>query len=85
MSSATGSCALLQRMDWTALHGKRLFITGATGFFGTWLLRALDELNRGDASALAALEQAAAHDPEPVVREHAAWAIERIRTRHHTA
>jgi len=41
--------------------------------------------NRGDASALAALEQAAAHDPEPVVREHAAWAIERIRTRHHTA
>jgi len=36
--------------------------------------------NIGDASALPALEQALA-DPEPLVREHAAWAIERIRTR----
>jgi len=38
--------------------------------------------NRGDPSALAALERAAAHDPEPVVREHATWAIQHIRRRH---
>jgi len=38
--------------------------------------------NRGDPSALGVLEQAAAHDPEPLVREHAAWAVEHIRTRH---
>lgn len=35
--------------------------------------------NLGDASALPALERAL-NDPEPLVREHAAWAIERIRT-----
>jgi epoxyqueuosine reductase len=32
--------------------------------------------NRGDASALPVLERAASEDPDPVVREHAAWAIE---------
>jgi epoxyqueuosine reductase len=36
--------------------------------------------NIGDGSALPALERAR-HDPEPMVREHAAWAIERIRAR----
>ncbi len=35
--------------------------------------------NVGDPSALPALEHAL-DDPEPLVREHAAWAIERIRT-----
>jgi epoxyqueuosine reductase len=35
--------------------------------------------NAGDASALPALEKAA-QDPEPLIAEHAAWAIERIRT-----
>ena len=50
MSAATGTRAVLQRMDWTALRGKRLFITGATGFFGTSLLQALDELNRDGAA-----------------------------------
>jgi len=36
--------------------------------------------NLGDVRALPALELAVAHDPEPLVREHAAWAVERIRT-----
>ncbi len=34
--------------------------------------------NLGDPRALPALSQAAAHDPEPLVREHAAWAITQI-------
>jgi epoxyqueuosine reductase len=37
--------------------------------------------NRGDAAALPALERAAAGDPDPVVREHAAWALEEIARR----
>jgi epoxyqueuosine reductase len=36
--------------------------------------------NVGDASDLPALERAAA-DPEPLIAEHAAWAIQRIRER----
>ena len=36
--------------------------------------------NVGDASDLPALERAAA-DPEPLIAEHAAWAIQRIRDR----
>ena len=32
--------------------------------------------NLGDPAALPALRYAAAHDPEPLVREHAAWAVE---------
>jgi epoxyqueuosine reductase len=35
--------------------------------------------NAGDARALPALERAATNDPDPDVREHAAWAIEKIR------
>ncbi len=37
--------------------------------------------NRGDASALPMLERAASEDPDPVVREHAAWAIEAMALR----
>ncbi|HZS62477.1 MAG TPA: tRNA epoxyqueuosine(34) reductase QueG [Gemmatimonadaceae bacterium] len=35
--------------------------------------------NRGDKRALPVLERAATQDPEPLVREHAAWAAERVR------
>jgi epoxyqueuosine reductase len=34
--------------------------------------------NRGDRGALPALQETAEHDPSPLVREHARWAIERI-------
>jgi epoxyqueuosine reductase len=37
--------------------------------------------NTGDVSDLSALERAAA-DPEPLIAEHATWAIEQIRARH---
>jgi len=40
--------------------------------------------NVGDSSDLPALERAAA-DPEPLIAEHAAWAIQRIRDRHKQA
>jgi epoxyqueuosine reductase len=35
--------------------------------------------NWGSEEALPALERAL-HDPEPLIREHAAWAVERIKT-----
>ena len=35
--------------------------------------------NLGDSSALPALEYAAESDPEPLIREHAAWAVARLR------
>jgi len=34
--------------------------------------------NLGDPRALPALQRAAEHDPEPLVREHAAWAVGRL-------
>ena len=37
--------------------------------------------NTGQPAALPALEHACHTDPEPIVREHAAWAIEQIETR----
>jgi epoxyqueuosine reductase len=40
--------------------------------------------NVGDASALPALEKAS-HDPEPLISEHAQWAIEQINQRLHQA
>jgi len=36
--------------------------------------------NAGDTRALSALDRAAASDPDPVVRDHAAWSADRIRT-----
>jgi nucleoside-diphosphate-sugar epimerase len=35
-----------QQALWAGLKGARVFITGATGFFGTWLLETLLEANR---------------------------------------
>ena len=38
--------------------------------------------NLGDPRALPALQRAAEHDPEPLVREHAAWAVAQITGKH---
>ncbi len=37
--------------------------------------------NIGDPTALPALQRAAAHDPESLVREHAVWAVEQLRSK----
>ncbi len=37
--------------------------------------------NHGTEAAIPTLERTVAHDPEPLVREHAAWALTRIRER----
>lgn len=37
---------ILPHLDAAPLVGKRIFMTGATGFFGLWLLSALSQLNR---------------------------------------
>ena len=38
--------AVLPQLNFSQLSGKRLFITGGTGFFGLWLLTALRYLNQ---------------------------------------
>lgn len=38
--------AVWQHLDASALNGKRIFITGGTGFFGFWLLAAFERLYR---------------------------------------
>lgn len=40
------NCLLRTRGLWEELRGKRIFITGATGFFGCWLLETLLFANR---------------------------------------
>lgn len=42
----TSIAAVLSRLELGDLDGKRLFITGGTGFFGLWLLTALRALNK---------------------------------------
>ena len=37
---------VMRHLDAAPLAGKRIFITGGTGFFGLWLLTALSQLNR---------------------------------------
>jgi epoxyqueuosine reductase len=63
--------AFRSRYEGTALRraGRNRFVRNVAVALG----------NAGDPRALPALERAAAHDPDPHVREHAAWAIEKIR------
>ena len=35
---------LLGKEDFSHLHNKTIFITGATGFLGMWLIRSIDYL-----------------------------------------
>ena len=36
----------LGKEDFSHLHNKTIFITGATGFLGMWLIRSIDYLNK---------------------------------------
>ena len=36
----------LGKEDFNHLHNKTIFITGATGFLGMWLIRSIDYLNK---------------------------------------
>jgi epoxyqueuosine reductase len=62
---------------WERFRGTALLRPGRAGLLRT---AALVLGNQGDASALPALRRAL-HDPEPVVREAAGWAIARIERR----
>lgn len=42
----SGLASILHHLDVVALAGRRIFITGGTGFFGLWLLSALSLLNQ---------------------------------------
>jgi len=53
------------------LRGKRLLISGATGFFGKWLLVGLSELNRRDNVGLEVL--ALSRSPERFLKQYPAF------------
>lgn len=58
---------MLERMPLPELHGSRLFATGCTGFFGYWLLAALECLNRqGQAIEVVALSR----NPQAFLQRH---------------
>ena len=60
---AAGVRAVLPHLDASPLEGKRLFITGGTGFFGLWLLSALKELGTVNTCVLS-------RDPEAFLARH---------------
>ncbi len=60
------------------LRGKTMLITGATGFFGKWLLIALSELNRVDAAGIQVI--AVSRTPEKFLAQYPAFrALEGVR------
>ena len=58
---------VLPQLDSAALRGKRLFITGGTGFFGLWLLSTLACLNREACEVQACV---LSRDPAAFVRKN---------------
>lgn len=62
--------ALLDAHPLPELAGKRIFLTGATGFVGYWLLIAFEVLNRSGANIHI---QALSRDPEVFLRRHSAF------------
>lgn len=61
---------LLPHLDVSKLAGKRMFITGGTGFFGLWMLSALSLLNQQGADiAVTVLSR----NPEQFLDTHREW------------
>src|SRR5204863_2402608 len=52
--------------DWPKLAGKRIFMTGGTGFIGRWMLNALADANRR--LGLDVLVDALTRDPDTFAR-----------------
>jgi len=59
--------AVLPHLMRSALQGKRLFITGGTGFFGLWLLSTLAALNRSGCPVQACV---LSRDPKAFLHKH---------------
>jgi epoxyqueuosine reductase len=92
-SATTAASALAPRADLTAPDLVELLNLDDEGFRarfrGTAVTRAkrrglarnvaVAMGNSGDRRYVPALEHAVAHDPEPLVREHAQWALDRLR------
>jgi epoxyqueuosine reductase len=68
---ALDESAFRKRFEGTALRraGRNRFVRNVAVALG----------NAGDPNAIPALQRAAAHDPDPHVREHAEWAIAKLR------
>ncbi len=62
--------SVLHHLDPTPLVGKRMFITGGTGFFGFWLLSALSVLNQRGAGIHATV---LSRDPAAFLSRQPAW------------
>ena len=61
---------LLPHLEVSKLAGKRMFITGGTGFFGLWMLSALSLLNQQGADiAVTVLSR----NPEQFLDTHREW------------
>jgi len=66
----SGIRSILHKLDFSAFDRKRLFITGGTGFFGFWLLAALDLLrNEGVDLQVKVLSR----DPAKFLENHPRW------------
>ena len=64
---------------WKSLAGSRVFITGGSGFVGTWLLESLihanDRMNLGISAAVLTRDPAAYSQSNPMVTRHSAVSI----------
>ena len=53
---------------WNGMHGKKIFMTGGTGFFGKWLLASFAFVN--EALSLGAEMKVLSRNPELFIRDH---------------
>ncbi len=60
--------SLRDKTEWSCLHGRSILLTGATGFFGLWLIELLDWLRRAKGIEITA--QVLTRDRERVLVRH---------------